>query len=519
MKGFVVKLKSMNTNNFLAYKFPNAGQFYSDSNCLKPLFIGQIEIIKNKIYIKVLSTESYLHYCNRTLYARFSSDSELTKLVSYTFFDCKLSGDPFTKYIIEFSSFISHDNGNFYGSASELLKNKAALPNFIEQNDTFKKISFQIDKLDKWLWRLSLDEELDDRKLKQSEFAAEYVDNKGEIHKGYMTFKGYDKSITKMQIPFKSLKKTIKLNDDTSLTIYSEPNAIGSLFPDFSVNQISYIEIKTRTPKPFLFFARIIAKTQKYLSILTNSECKIHRIYNFTPRTIKKQEYHDIEFYDNRLVWDLEQTEQDAWHVSYNMTYRKIKKDFAESIKNFFNKYDKLHLMINFILDSDRVYRSNYLELYISSQIQLIEIYGNLNSKKKDNDTKNNIKFPFSILSDRAFDLIFLHHYKTRNSIPCSDIFGETSKTKEVDHAEVCRFRTIITDNLMHLRNFITHPCSKGKFKEIKKANIYPFWCCQETNGLNLQAISYLSASFNKMIRFLILKEIGLENYFYKENE
>lgn len=507
----------MNTNNFLAYKFPNAGQFYSDSNCLKPLFIGQIEIIKNKIYIKVLSTESYLHYCNRTLYARFSSDSELTKLVSYTFFGCKLGGDPFTKYIIEFSSFISHDNGNFYGSASELLKNKAALPNFIEQNDTFKKISFQIDKLDKWLWRLSLDEELDDRKLKQSEFAAEYINNKGEIHKGYMTFKGYDKSITKMQIPFKSLKKTIKLNDDTSLTICSEPNAIGSLFPDFSVNQISYIEIKTRTPQPFLFFARIIAKTQKYLSILTNSECKIHRIYNFTPRTIKKQEYHDIEFYDNRLVWDLEQTEQNAWHVSYNMTYRKIKKDFANSIKNFFDKYSKLHLLIDFILNGE--HKTDSLELYVATQIQLVEIYGNLKSMRAGKKTKKDIKLALSMIPDKAFDLIFIHYYKTRNSIPCFDIFGDISKTKDTVQAEVNKYRSILEDNLMELRNFIIHPCRGGDLKKAEKENIYDFWCCSKTHGLNYRAISQLSVSLNKMIRFLILQEIGLENYFYKENE
>ena len=185
--------------------------------------------------------------------------------------------------------------------------------------------------------------------------------------------------------------------------------------------------------------------------------------------------------------------------------------------KFFFDKYNKLHLLIDFILNSEN--KTDSLELYVATQIQLVEIYGNLKSRRVGKKTKKDIKLALSKIPDKAFDLIFIHYYKTRNSIPCLDIFGDISKTKCTVREEVNKYRSVLEDNLMELRNFIIHPCRGGALKKAEKENIYDFWCCLKTHGLNYRAISQLSVSLNKMIRFLILQEIGLENYFYKENE
>ena len=515
----MIQAKYMSNYNFLSYRFPNAGQFYSDPECHEPLFIGKIEVRKNKIYIKILSVNSYLHCCDRTLYARFSSDCDLSRLVSYTFFGCKLNGDPFTKYHIDFISFASHDNDNRCGNPDNSIQDKGELPCFIEQDQTFKQISFEIHNLDKWFWSLGLDEEAKDRKLKNSEFTAEYIDNKGNIYKGYRNSNGYDKSIIKMQIPLKSLKKTIKLNKETSLILCSEPDTTGSHFPNFTVRQSSRIDIITKNPQQISFFFHIIDKVQQYLSLLTLSECKICSIQHFIPYTVKNNEFHRMFFYDNRLVWGLEQTEDEVWHVGYHMTYRKLQKDFGTSIKSFLEKYDILYSLVHFFLDSDRIYRKNYLELYVATQIQMIEIYGNFKSQTTSRQTRADVISALSEIPDKAFDLIFLHNYKTRNSIPCYKIFGEISYTKNTNSDEIQKYRDILTKHLSDLRNFVIHPFYGGELKKAQNENIYPFWCCPETNGLNLQAISYLSVSLNKIIRFLILKEIGLENYFYTENE
>ena len=140
----------------------------------------------------------------------------------------------------------------------------------------------------------------------------------------------------------------------------------------------------------------------------------------------------------------MEQTEDEVWHVGYHMTYRKLQKDFGTSIKAFLEKYDILYSLVHFFLDSDRIYRKNYLELYVATQIQMIEIYGNFKSQTTSRQTRADVISALSEIPDKAFDLIFLHNYKTRNSIPCYKIFGEISYTKNTNSDEIQKYRDIL---------------------------------------------------------------------------
>ena len=56
-------------SHFLGYRFPNAGQFYADPECTRPLFIGQLEIVDDYICIKVLSEQEHYYKYPDTLYA------------------------------------------------------------------------------------------------------------------------------------------------------------------------------------------------------------------------------------------------------------------------------------------------------------------------------------------------------------------------------------------------------------------------------------------------------------------
>ena len=516
-----------NKMNFLDYQFPNAGQFFSDPNCTNLLFIGQLEVINNKIYIKVLSSQEHYYNYGDTLYARLNTTYDPQKLTSYSFFGCSASGTPFTNNSIRFNSFIKHDNGNHAGIKNNKWKNnkdekETPLPAFIDKKDTFTKLSVEFSNLDKWLWNLTAEESRSELYAKKPEFRAQYIDEKSNVHSGYWSDKGYIKTIKKMVIPFKSMRKTIKLDDNTTLVFISNPSVITAEFPNFYVNQSSHIEIISKEPHTINFFLDIIYKLKAFLSIITNSECKIYRIYFHKPGVFsskgRSKPYKHIEFFDNRLGWDLDKDTLNSWFVGYNMTYRNIKKDLATSLKQFFDKYKDIHNLLSFLINAKQIQKTETVELFISNQIQLIEMYGNLKAKGNDNKTENNINSIISALPNEAFDKIFIHHYRSRNSIPCYEIFGCNSDTQVMESQEVKKFRKILKGNLMDLRNFITHPCKNGKFKNLKEEKIYRHWCDIDNNCLNRHAISCLSFCLTMVLRFFVLQEIGLENYWYKEN-
>lgn len=507
-------------SHFLSYRFPNAGQFYADPECTRPLFIGQLEIVDNDIYIKVLSEQEHYYRYPDTLYALLNTLHEPQNLVAYSFFGCLTGNPPSVNNYIQFRSFIRHDNGNRRGWSNDdgPKDNGVPLPAFVTEQSFFKRIVLRINKLDEWLWKLGFDEKSADRNLKKPNFSARYVDNKDRYHTGYRTFKGYIRSINKMIIPFKSLVKKIKIDDNTTIVFRSEPEAIGSEFPNFSVSQDSTIEIISSEPKTIEWFIKVIYKLKTFLSIITSSECKIYSISYHEPTkhvkgTKKYKPYKHIDFFYNSIGWYLNTKPIEDWFVGYHLLYRNIRADLDTSLKLFFNKYTDISMVAHFLLNAEHKRETESFDLYLADQLQVVEMYGNL--KNRGAQTSNDIKTVISDVPDNIFDNVFIHYYDTRNSIPCVEIFGRFSDSKAVDTNEVQEYRKILLNNLIDIRNFIIHPYKKGQLKVPKNEIKFEYWRSPDGQHLNWKALSQLSVSLNKMLRYFVLKEIGLDKFWH----
>lgn len=507
-------------SNFLSYRFPNAGQFYADSNCTKPLFIGQLEIVDDNIFIKVLSEQEHYYRYPDTLYALLNTVHEPQKLVAYSFFRCATGRSPIVDNIIRFGSFIRHDNGNHKGWSHDfwVKDDDISLPEFMTEQNLFKKISLRISKLDEWLWNLNSEEQVADMKLKHPKFSAQYADKKGCSYRGYRTWNGYMKNIDKMIIPFKSLTRKIKLDDNTTIVFYSEPYATGSEFPNFCARQDSSIEIIRVKPQSIDFFIRIIYKIKMFLSIITNSECKIysisyHEVSKFNKKGNKVKPYKNVEFFYNDLGWYLNTDPLKDWFVGYHMLYRTISNDLERALKCFFRKYNEIDLVLRFLLNAKDKREKESFDLYLATQLQIIEMYGN--SKTKGAKPREDINIVISEVPNKIFDNIFIHYYETRNSIPCVEIFGQYSDSKNADPEEILKYRKILQDDLMNVRNLIIHPYKNGKLKKVAEQIAFVHWHAPDGKHLNWPALSQLSISLNMMLRYFVLKEIGLDKFWH----
>lgn len=506
--------------NFLNYKFPNAGQFYADPECRTPLFIGQLDIVNNNICIKVLSEQEHYYIYPDTLYAYLNTVHSPQNLVAYSFFGCITGNAPSINNSIQFRSFIKHDNGNRIGWEKNHWSktNNVPLPDFITEKKLFKKITLRISNLDEWLWNLSPEEQTADIKLKKPNFSAYYTDKKGNNHTGYRTWKGYIKNINQMIIPFKSMVKRIKIDDETIIIFSSEPDATGSEFPNFYARQDSKIEILSVRAQPIGFFMKIVYILKTFLSIITDSECKIYSVSYHEPiKYLKSRDvckpYKNIEFFYNDIGWYLEENPLDDWFVGYHMLYRIIRKDLEVALKLFFNKYAEISSLANFLLDAKHQRETESFDLYLANQLQIIEMYGNL--KNRGAVPRQDIKTVISEVPDSVFDNIFIHYYETRNSIPCNEIFGCLSKSRALDSNEVKQYRDILQDNLIDIRNLIIHPYKNGKRKIPKDVIGFKYWCSPDGQRLNWDALSQLSVSLNMMLRYFVLKEIGLDKFWH----
>ena len=500
--------------HFLEFSFPTADMFYADEDCEQPLFIGQLEIVKNKIQIKVLSSLGNSHGYGGTLYARLRPEHSPNELVSWSFFNCHYSGH-LSQKSVDFESCIKHSNGNNKGwknwRPDKSERTETPVPKFIKSEDKFKKVSLEIDGLDNWLWKLKSDEEIDTK----SKFRPDFRDKTGKSYFGYNKSSknkvGFDKSLVEMAVPLHTIHKRIRIDENTTVEIHSVPSEYGE-YPNFEIGQHCHIDIISKEPRLARFFYWVIYNLQLYFSLITDNKCKVHRIsYHEVPiynKTVKVKPYKNLEFFDNRLGWDIEKKKYGNWFVGYHMTYRHIKSDLGKSLKLFFEKHRNIHNIVSFVLDMNNMREKEYTEVYFTNQMQIIETYGNIKSKGKNNTTRQDINTTMSLLPDKVFEKLFIHYYETKNFVPGHDIFGFGNSDKSVSELQ-----SILKIHLPGLRNFITHPCKNGKYKDPKTEKLFDWW--YDDNGfLRLEAVSALSTSINKMLRWFVLQEVGLEKYF-----
>lgn len=437
-------------------------------------------------------------------------------------FNCRYG---YNNEIIEFESFIKYDNHNNNSMPTGFLNQnkdyKIPSPRFVSICDTYKQMSVDFNNLADWLWKIPLK----NFSQKDNSFFVQYVTKDEKVVNGYRKKdkKGcleYDTDITKIVIPAHSLKKKVHINSDISIEFCSSPCIIGE-YPDYLVQQSSYINIISKKAVPVNSFYHIIYCLGLYFSIIGYGICKINDIYYFEPmKFFKNNKFKPMKrltFFHNCLPWNIKNDNSVEWSARPGLYYQEIKRDFAKSLKEFFVKKYELRNMLEFLANQDKKYNREYIETYIIQQIQILETYGNIKLKgeyRKEEkgrvspcETHQDLAKVISITSDDIFDTIFIHNYPN-NNYQGWEVFGDIISQKTV-----LEIKKMLPYLLMEIRNFLVHPCRKGDYKNIRDTKLPEHYILDE-NRLNLRAVSALSVSLNFLLRWLVLKEIGLEKYF-----
>lgn len=448
------------------------GKFYKDKECQEPLFLGQLIWDNNTIKIKVLDfySESFSQFGGQTLFA-VMHDKKYLASMNYSFINCRTEGSleeciQHDRYVY-FSESISYNN--FLKESKENITHKFILP-----SDKFKRVSVGVKNLDDWLWKSYTYD------IKDILIALDENDNPANYG-----------NIAKYVVKNVSLLEEIKI-DGFTIVLKSGQSFLACNYPDIVFSQNASLEIISDKEVEIYYFYRIIFLLRIYFTILWNEEFRIYDISTF-----EKFKYR-IKFFSNYIPIEEYTLPKDYFLISTGMYFQHIKNKIACSIKQFFNVYDKLSYLINFLTDIDV---NSYIDVYISQQIQVIETYGNIMSNGINKlDNAKDIEFAIKSIPDDIFNKLFVDN--GRRSL----VFG-FEEYKQSDTKE------ILKTNLQSIRNYLIHPCSDGKNKNLldAKCKISRNFITQE-GKINLDSLSDLSKRLTIMIRYLYFREIGLED-------
>jgi hypothetical protein len=473
------------------------GKFYMDpenTHNQSPVFTGQLEVIDEIVRIKILHCKKFIKYGGH-LYAHLRDSKNYASTTSWSFFECRL--DTNEEYV-GFSISVKHDNRNCNSEVSFPTKNR---PDFITRSSTFPKISVKMEGLDKWLWDqcLKLDPKFQIRFTDQSGHPCDFWN----CHNGELFH--YNESISDIVIPAHTVHIVVHISETIDIEIHSVP-FVFSEYPDCKVTQDCWINVVAKENQSIDSFLEIIDKISLYFSIIGIGRCRIQRIY-YSEKT--KKSFELLEFYKNRMRWTFTNKEYREWYPFFKMHYQNMREDFSSSIKQFFEQFDILSDIVEFLVS---INKKEISQISVSQQIGIIEIYGNIklggNYKRKGPlETKQDLDKVVSLIPDEVFDKIFIHNYHD-NDLRGQNIFGYDQVDKTIDDMKN-RLLTI----LMDLRNFVVHRYKNGRRKNRSNTELpMSYWL--DDNNLNLEAIRPLSSSLNMMLRWILYKEIGLDQYF-----
>jgi hypothetical protein len=314
-------------------------------------------------------------------------------------------------------------------------------------------------------------------------------------------------------IPIHTIKERIQVNDDITLEIQSTPSLYGE-YPDFKISQYCHIDIIAKNAHSIGFFYGVIYKLLLFFTIIGYGKCKIHGISTIQPIKYEGMTWESnkrMEFYNNHLNWDIDKEQSHRWFVMDNMLYHTIKEDFPKAIKMFFETKPVFHNIINFVADMNEVYAKQYLQVFLSQQVQMLEIYGNIKLQgsytDKESVNRQDLRETiFSQIPDDVFDKICIHNYKDNNYRGWENFGADREKS-------ISELKGVLFTTLTELRNFIIHPYKKGAYKRLGNTVLSKYYYIND-EMLNMEAVSSLSISLKRLLRWFLYKEIGLEKYF-----
>lgn len=417
----------------------------------------------NSLKLELLNRfEDYWGFGMQTLKCKFKGHIHNYNV---TFLNCdKTAG--ITSPCIEFSSYISYTN---FEDDKDLT--------FIDVDTPREKVCFKIKDLDKWLYP-----HFNISKNQQISFIDENnMELKGKKNAKYVKIKIFNKSIN---CKFKYL------NEQFVLSIIDELDGHSIKFPKIEIYPYCYIELKGEKAHHIIFYKKLINKIKKLFSLFFNQIAQITSLYEF-----KKFKY--------RIDYKIfKECNECFFNSDNNIFYDYVKDDLGTIIEKWLSFYDEYELIINSICNYNY---STILSDNINKKAQLLETYGNIITKGQN--TRTDIKSALLDLSKDNFEKIFHINSIEQDWITYElDLRDFSSEYEEQINK--------LSEQIMNLRNYFTHPYKNGSLKLPKYSNISIHFA--NDDQLNKKAIHILDICLEEVLIILLLQKLGIDKYYKK---
>ncbi|MDR1207226.1 MAG: hypothetical protein LBK26_02320, partial [Rickettsiales bacterium] len=420
-----------------------------------------------------------------------SSDNDYS---NYTFFNCQTE------------TIFSKDKDNIKSknvlSFEHLAQFETLAPDdknakFITEKTTFNKMTLEIDNFNKWLFpeRTTL--------IKNKQNKVVYLDKDNNPclpDRDADGFPCFNENIEKIEIPVKTIHKIIKISANLQIEIHSTPSlpVVADWHWGMNIYQTSKIEIVSKAPRPLDYFYNIVYYLMEFFTCIGKEACKVKYLYC---RDIKNDRM--SSFYSDVMPWAINSSKWDSWNSSYGKTnFPNIEPVLDKTLQKFIKKGRKLQGMIEYLSDFYEFRENEFPENRISQQVQLLETYGNMISKGANKfDNRKDVKSAINSIHNNIFKTIFIQPGLDKERI------------KKISKQDILNAKNNVSDILSELRNFITHPYINGKPKKLNAAILKSLK--EDDYRLKDDSLNSLSHRIDRIIKWLLYKEIGLAAYFH----
>ncbi|MGD9638721.1 MAG: hypothetical protein AB7U85_06645 [Alphaproteobacteria bacterium] len=342
---------------------------------------------------------------------------------------------------------------------------------FLKKDDKIKSLDVYIDNLDKFLWlgkyfRL---EYLNSESNKTSSDNAEFL---------------------KINIPREVNKFDIIIdNAKCFITIFSKSGISYENILESRFYNDTYIRVETEEEQSLDFYKQTIFKINAFFSLLCNQNLEIKKYCNG---------------YDYYFINPNIKNEKDYVYLDLDIPYDDIKNALKAVMQKWFDNFNKLRFLIVTILSKE----NNFLDTYLISQIQALEVIGNIEHKKNKSgvDVKNGLE----LINNDNFETIFIYGGL------CGDWHKSMIKrTLYPEEFPEYGYKEYIKKQVSLIRNLITHPYKNGRPRKLSSSEISTtFYFKNET--LNWEALSMLSNRLDLVLKTIIYQTLGIDKHFPK---
>ncbi|MBT3954830.1 MAG: hypothetical protein HOF38_01525 [Elusimicrobiaceae bacterium] len=405
---------------------------------------------------------------NFTLRARFFSNSII--LENITFFNC----------IQEFEQTTFSFTYLLYSKKTLKSPRQKTKGKYFNRDEKFKNISFSFQNMEKWLWGK--------HSIISQDFEVSFYDKSKNKIKSIS-----DASHIEYTLPNIDYSYKIKMfkKETLSIRVSSFPFWDIEEYPEIKTFANPKIELTSNNPISFLDFQDILNIFLSFFTFVSGEQCLAKEINFSNKNTITT--YFSNSLYPSEYNYSPNKT------FYPKITFFEIKDNFEKIIKKWYSSYK----IYGFIVSHCNEYnKSLYLDKYFIEQAQVLETFGNIISK--GNYRGDDIAYIIEYLDESTFNKLFVERY-------CDGKFFFAKKSFKKRKEE-------LVGQIRAIRNYFAHPFFNGKYKnpagKYRKRQISKNF--RNGKNLNLETINELSKKMDIIIRFVLLKELKLQDKFKK---